>query len=62
MKANLKKDPPRKEYIKKKEKGKEIKLDINIGAIIWIITIHAPLKQIANFLEQQQWMKKSLGI
>jgi len=34
MKANLKKDPPRKEYIKKKEKGKEIKLDINIGAII----------------------------
>jgi len=62
MKANLKKDPPRKQYVKKKEKGKEIKLHIDIGVVIGKMTIPILLKEIAKLPKQQQQLKNSPGI
>ena len=58
----LTKSNPKKENIKKKEKGKEVKLDIDIGVFVGGMTIPVPLKEIAKLLEQQQQTKKSVGI
>lgn len=60
-KANPKKDPPRKEKTMKKEKGKEVRLNIDIETTIGKINILIPLKEIAKLPEQQQQIKKSLG-
>lgn len=48
--------------MKKKEKGKEVKLEINIVATIGIITILIPLKEIAKLTKKCKQIKKSLEI